>query len=114
VNEVNIDHPDGKALESTSRRLLRNLNLPDATEISLEQVRNGQKIMAQADYNGDGIIPPEIIKEPETAQFARDLVATLAGVSDASGRKGINEAILDQFNKEANAYLQWQVCLANL
>ncbi|MBM3238734.1 hypothetical protein FJZ31_20785 [Candidatus Poribacteria bacterium] len=107
LNIINIDHPDGKALESTARRLLRNLNLPNTTEISLEQVRNGQKIMAQADYNGDGIIPIEIIKEPETAQFACDLVATLAGVSDASGRKGINEAILDQFKKEANAYLQW-------
>jgi hypothetical protein len=107
LNIINIDHPDGKVLESAARRLLRNLNLSDATEISLEQVRNGQKIMAQADYNGDGIIPPEIIKESETAQFARDLVATLAGVPDASGRKGVNEAILDQFKKEVNAYLQW-------
>ncbi len=107
INLINSDHPDGKVLESAARLVLENLGLPDATEVSLEQIRNRQGIISQATCNGDGIIPPEAIEDPETAQFARDLVATLGGVSDASGLKGVNEEILDRFRKEASAYLGW-------
>jgi hypothetical protein len=105
---INTEHADGRALEKTARRVLDNLKLSDAKEISLEQLRDRQKIMAQADYNGDGVIPPQVVHDPETAQFVSDLTAKLGGVSDASGLKGVNEAILDQFKKEASAYLQWR------
>lgn len=104
---INTDHPDGQALQRAAHHLLHTLNLPDATEISLEQVRNRQKTVAQADYNGDGVMPPNVIKDPETALFARDLIATLGGVPDASGRNGVNEAQLDQFRREAHAYIEW-------
>ena len=104
---INTDNPEGKALGEVARLVLKNLNLPEAVEISLEQVRNRQKIMAQANYNGDGVIPPEVVKDPEAAQFTRDLVASYGGVPDASGLKGVDEALLNQFKKEANAYLQW-------
>ncbi|MBI1925963.1 hypothetical protein HYR99_17135 [Candidatus Poribacteria bacterium] len=104
---INTDHPDGKALESAACCLLENLKLNDAQEITLEQVQNCQKVMAQAAYNGDGVIPPEVVEDAEAAQFARDLIATFGGVPDASGLKGVNEALLDQFKKEASAYLQW-------
>lgn len=104
---INTDSPEGKALLEAARLVLKNLNLPEAVEVTLDQVRNRQKIMAQANYNGDGVIPPEVVKDPEAAQFTRDLVATLGGVPDASGLKGVDEALLNQFKKEANAYLQW-------
>jgi len=107
LNLINTDSPEGKDLKDAADLVLKNLNLPDASEISLEQVQNRQKIMAQADYNGDGVIPPEVIKVPEVAQFVRDLIATVGNISDASGLKGINEAHLDQFRKEAASYLQW-------
>ena len=107
LNLISTDSPEGKDLKDAANLILKNLNLPDAIEISLEQVRNRQKIMAQADYNGDGVIPPEVVKDAETGQFVRDLMATVGSVPDASGLKGINEALLDQFKKEANSYLQW-------
>ena len=107
LNLINTDHLDGRLLEKTARRVLGNLKDADASEISLEQVRDRQRIMAQADYNGDGVIPPQVISHPETAQFVTELVAKLGGVADAGGAKGVNEAMLDQFAKEANAYLQW-------
>lgn len=107
LNLINTDSPEGKDLKDAADLVLNNLNLPDASEINLEQVRNRRNIMAQADYNGDGVIPPEVVKDAETGQFVRDLMATVGNVPDASGFKGINEALLDQFRKEANSYLQW-------
>ncbi len=104
---INTDNPEGKALLEVARLVLNNLNLPEAIVVTIEQVRNRQKIMAQANYNGDGVIPPEVVKDPEAAQFTRDLVASYGGVPDASGLKGVDEAILNQFKKEANDYLQW-------
>ena len=104
---INTDTPEGKDLKGAADLVLQNLNSPNAAEISLEQVRDRQKIMAQADYNGDGVIPPEVVKEPDRAQFVRDLVATVGNVPDASGLKGINETLLDQFKKEATSYIEW-------
>jgi len=104
---IKTDTPEGTSLRDAAVLVLNNMDMSDADEILLTQVRNRQKIMSQADYNGDGIIPPEVVKEPEAAQFVRDLMATVGSAPDASGLKGISEAILDQFKKEANAYLQW-------
>jgi hypothetical protein len=106
---IKTDNPEGKALDSAARRVHVNLKIENAEFISLEQVRSRQKIMAQADYNGDGIIPPEVIKTPEVAQFARDLILIFGGTDDASGSKGISEEILNKFKQEATAYLQWQI-----
>lgn len=107
INLINTDLPEGKALESAARRVIKNLKLKDATEVSLGQVRNRQLIMAQADYNGDGIIPPEVVKDPGAMQFVRDIITVFGGIADTGGLKGVNEALLDQFRKEASAYLQW-------
>ena len=104
---LNTDHPEGEALDRAARHLLDMIGQAEAEEISLEQVRNRQRTLAQADFNGDGVMPPEVLKDPDTVAFARDLVATLGGIPDASGRNGVNEALLDRFRKEAGAYLDW-------
>ncbi|MBD3182711.1 hypothetical protein GF312_10485 [Candidatus Poribacteria bacterium] len=107
INLINTDDPEGKALIESAKLVLKNIGLPDSFEISLAQVRDRQKIMAQADYNGDGVIPPEVVKDPSASLFVRDLLTAYGGALDASGLKGITEANLEQFKKDANAYIQW-------
>ncbi len=104
---INTDTPEGKALRDSAERVLKNLDLTDSDKISLDQVRNRQSIMARANYNGDGVIPPEVFDNQDTAQFVRDIIATIGSVNDASGLKGINESILEQFKTEAKSYLEW-------
>ena len=107
LDYINVDDPEGKSLWNTASLILNNLNIADATEISLEQVRNRQKIMAQADYNGDGVIPPETIKDAELVLFVNDLIAIYGGFVDASGLKGITEDNLNKFKTESESYLAW-------
>ncbi len=104
---LNTSDPEANILKDTALLVLKNLGIMDSEEITLEQVRNRQKIMAQADYNGDGVIPPEVVKDADTSQFVRDIISVIDGVTDASGLKGINEAILSQFLNEAQLYLEW-------
>ncbi len=104
---INTDTPEGKSLRDSAERVLKNLDISDSDKISLEQVRNRQSIMAKANYNGDGVIPPEVIDNQDTAQFVHDMINTIGSVNDASGLKGINESILQQFETEAKSYLEW-------
>jgi len=104
---INISDPEAKMLRDTATMALKNLNLEDSQELTLDQVRNRQKIMAQADYNGDGVIPPEVVKDADALQFVKDILSTIEGVADVSGLKGINEAILNQFLAETKSYLEW-------
>lgn len=104
---INTNTPEGKSLRDSAERVLKNLDISDSDKISIEQVRNRQSIMARANYNGDGVIPPEVIDNQDTAQFVRDIIDTIGSVNDASGLKGINENILQQFKTEAESYLEW-------
>lgn len=107
LNLINIDTPEGKLLKDSAERVLKNLGILNSDNITLEQVRNRQSIMAKANYNGDGVIPPEVLDNQDTAQFIRDIISTIGSVDDASGLKGINESILEQFKSEARSYLEW-------
>jgi len=104
---IRSENPEGKALLAAARRILETLRRPEATEITLDEIRNRQTILAQAVYNGDGVIPPDAIEDPSAAEFARDLVNAYGGSPDASGRNGVDLAHLDRFAAEAKAYLEW-------
>lgn len=107
VRLIREETPQGKALIVAIRHILEHQGRPEATEISLEEIRNHQKIMANAVYNGDGVIPPECIENPEIQAFIRDLITVYGGSPDLSGREGIESAHLDRFVSEASAYLEW-------
>lgn len=104
---IREETPQGKALVVAARHILENQNRPEATEITLEEIRNRQRIMANAVYNGDGVIPPECIEDPETRAFVHDLITAYGGLPDISGREGIGSSHLDRFVVEASAYLEW-------
>ena len=101
-------HPSGPILLAAARHALVELGQGEGAEISLDQVRAYRQKVFQLPCNGDGVVPPEAIDEPEAAQFSRDLVAALGGAADASGKPGVDEGTLDRFQKEGTAYLQWR------
>lgn len=104
---IRTDHPDGKALYDTARRVLENLDVGEAEGIALDQIRNRQRILAQADQNGDGVIPPEVVADPDAARLVRDIMGACGSVPDSGGLQGIDQALLDRFLKESKAYINW-------
>jgi len=108
LSDIDTSHPEGKKLRVAAELILTNLNLPDAKEISLAQVRDVQSIMASAANNGDGIIPPEATTDPDLVQFIVSIMETVGSALDASGKPGISEEQLKVFFHEAQGYLAWK------
>lgn len=108
LNDIDMHHDEGQKLRATAEVILNNLNIPNAPEISLDQVRNVQSIMASSANNGDGIIPPEATHDPDLAQFIETVMDTVGSALDACGKPGISEEQLKDFFDEAETYLTWK------
>ena len=105
---IDPEHAEGPGLLEAARHALAELAVDEAREITLDQVRAYRQKAAQLPRNGDGIVPPETMEDPALAQFGRELIAALGGVTDASGKPGIDTGMLERFEKEASAFLQWR------
>ncbi|MFC1601134.1 hypothetical protein ACFL34_02155 [Candidatus Sumerlaeota bacterium] len=106
--DVDTSHSEGQLLRASAERILANLELVEAREITLAQVRDVKSITASAASNGDGVIPPEAAEDAETAEFIRAVMQCAGSVADAGGEKGITKAQLETFVKEATAFLEWE------
>lgn len=95
------------ALAATARRILENLGKPAATVIAFADVSDTAKIFAATRFNGDGIVPADTASDAATKQAIEDLLATVGGLPDRSGKPGVNQAKADQFFAEAQAFSDW-------
>jgi hypothetical protein len=90
-----------------AKRILSNLGKADAAAISLADVADTTKIFAATQFNGDGIVPADSAGDDATKKLVEDLIATVGGLPDRSGKPGINQAKVDQFFAEAQAFADW-------
>src|ERR1700755_1331068 len=69
-----------------AKRLLANLDKPDAKEVSLTDAMNGEHTFAHTLFNGDGVILPECAPEAgELRGVIADIMTTHGTVIDRSG-----------------------------
>ena len=108
LNDIDMHHDEGQNLRAAADVILNNLNIPNKQEISLDQVRNVQSIIASSANNGDGIIPPEATHDPDLAQFIETVMDIVGSALDACGKPGISEEQLKDFFDEAETYLAWK------
>ncbi len=107
LDTVNGDEPEGNEILSAAALILKNLGCQDSRTLSLEQVRDRQKIVARGRSNGDGIIPPESTDSEELASFIRDIMEVYGSRSDLSGEKGVGKEELGKFKESAKNCLDW-------
>lgn len=107
LSAVNDSLPEGREILETMRIVLLNLNLPAADRITAEQIRDSKKIMANSMQNGDGVIPPSAIPNPDLSAFAAEIMNLFGKVQDITGADGIRLEQLENFEKSASAYLAW-------
>lgn len=100
-----IKDPD---LLAGARRILDNLGKPRAEAITLADVTDTEKVFAATRFNGDGVVPADSASDEPTRKVIEDIIATLGGVPDRSGKPGVNQANLDAFFEQANAHDQWE------
>jgi hypothetical protein len=100
-------NPEGARLLASARQILANLGKGEAQAISLDDLADPAKIFAHTLFNGDGVVPAEAGGTPEEKALIADIMACLGSDTDRSGAPGVNQARVDQFFAEAQAYDQW-------
>jgi hypothetical protein len=107
LSSINDATPEGKQLLASARQILTNLGKPDATSVSLDDTLDTAKIFAKTQFNGDGIVPPECSSDASVQAVITDIMACMGPEVDRSAKPGINQAKVDVFFTDAQAYSDW-------
>jgi len=104
VELANIKNP---AMRKGAERILATLKKADSKFIQLADVLAMAQSFSQTQFNGDAIVPADSAHDEPTAKAIGDIVAALGGVTDRSGKPGVDAATVDKFYAEAQALSDW-------
>ncbi|MCX7804363.1 MAG: hypothetical protein N3A38_04140, partial [Planctomycetota bacterium] len=107
LESLDVSHGEGRALREAAEQVLAALGRAGAREIAISDVRERARVFDAGLFNGDGVVPPEKIGEPDLAEFAREIAACVGSARDASGMNGVGTEQLDRFLAEARVRLEW-------
>ena len=113
LDAINNATPEGRQLLASARQILTNLGKPDASTISIEDTADTEKIFAETCFNGDGIIPADAAEDEAVRAVINDIITCLGAETDRSGKPGINQAKVDLFFAEVQAYSDWWAVAEN-
>ena len=102
------DEGEGAKLRAVATRVNAAQKVANAQTIALADVRAFKGGYSKLLANGDGVVPPGVVPEPEVADFVKDILATVGGVKDRGGDDGVDAAHLETFTKQAQAWLDWR------
>ncbi len=98
---------EGKELRASASTILRLLGKTTATEISLQDAGDVERIFNATPFNGDGVIAEDAAEDAETRSVLVDIMNCLGSAPDRSGKPGVSQEIVDRFFAEAAAYAAW-------
>lgn len=107
LKQINRDAPEGESVYRSAQHLLSLLGQADAEVIRLADVTEQQELIANARFNGDGIITPNTALDPETQALIKTVLENSTPQLDASGVPGINTAAVQHFYSAVKARLEW-------
>lgn len=99
--------PEGAAILASAKRILGNLGRTEAAAITPAEAADLQAIFARTMLNGDGIVPPEAMADPDAAAVMRHIVDLAGSRPDRGGLAGIGQAECDSFFAAIDAYAGW-------
>lgn len=92
----------------SAKAVLEILDKQDAFELSLDDININEKLFSPGVINGDGVLPPECVKEEEVAAVVKDIIDCTGGTDDISGVKGINRAQFEEFFNLIRSIKEWR------
>lgn len=104
---INDATPEGKQIYASAKQTLIHLGKNDATEITLDDVTDTEKIFAATRFNGDGIITTDAGDDDATRAVITEIMTAFGSVTDRSGKPGIDQDRAEQFFSEVQAYSNW-------
>lgn len=107
LSAIREDAADGPALLASARAALRALGKADATELSVAEATAALKAFEKLPLNGDGVIPPEAVTDPELRAVLVEAMEAIGHETDRSGQRGLTAGLLESFHAELVAYDAW-------
>lgn len=101
----------GLQLLAVAERVLQHLDRAGAPTIALADVQAYRQAYVATLENGDGIVPAELVDNPDLAELVRAVGACVGTRPDVSGHAGIGLAELDRLSTDGKAWLEWQAQL---
>ncbi len=95
------------AVLSAVKRVLTDLDKADASEISIDDISVHAKTFLKNKFNGDGVVVVELAGDETTRKAIENVLETMGGVEDRSGKQGIDQTIVDAFFTQTALLLKW-------
>ncbi len=111
--DIDDSSAEGKQVLASARHILKSLGKPAATEISLADLADIEKLVAALEFNGDGVICAKQIRDAGLHATVEDIIKCSGSLADLCGEIGINQEIVDKFFAEAVAYANWRAKCEN-
>lgn len=107
LSSISEQNPEGRDICRTVRIALANLGQPESSVITLSQICDQKKIISDALQNGDGIIPPEQVRNEAAADCIRLIMRTVGKQADLCGMEGVSDEQVNVFEKKLADRLSW-------
>lgn len=107
ISAINGNTPAGAAVLGSLQRVIARSPKPDATELALPELATLTVAFNDALLNGDGILPADTATDPVAKRIIEDILSTIGGVPDRSGKPGVSQAQVDAFFTQAETLLAW-------
>ncbi|MBI3445738.1 MAG: hypothetical protein HY055_10355 [Magnetospirillum sp.] len=107
LDAIDESKEQGRAVLAAAKRILAKSGKAGADTITLADVAGVQEVFAANDFNGDGIVPAEIVDDPALRSVIEDILARLGGETDRGGLPGISAAKVAEFFDAAEIYAAW-------
>ncbi len=101
------DTDEGKQLATSAKQILKDLGKKGADAITLDDTTDTAKIFAETKFNGDGILPADSADDEDVKKAITEILPIVGPEKDRSGKDGIDQAKLDKFFAEAEAFAAW-------
>jgi len=98
---------EGTVLIRAARQVLANLGKANASVIAPADFADQAKLFADTKFNGDGVITRESADDDATRALIDEIVASVGSEADRSGKRGLNQALIDAFFAEAREHDAW-------
>ena len=110
IEQFNQEDANGKRLYNSAKQILANLG-KEGSVISLAETKDSAAIFAKTGFNGDGIITELSTADLDEKAAIAAAVASLGGVMDRSGEKGMNTELIEKFYQTLADYAAWQAAV---
>lgn len=108
LSAINQQTEAGQKLHASAQTILKYLGKAEVEVLMPEDTTDSVRIFENTLFNGDGIITEASCGEqPNLLPLFGEIIACVGGITDRSGKIGINQALLDGFYEAVNARLAW-------